>query len=248
MKRLALFLAMSAVPAKADLRETLIGGSIADKKEYPEVIYISDGGGRCSATVIGPRVILTAGHCVEDLGRIRPASFELENELIFTVGLDVFAARCEQAPLYREKEEDHDLALCTVDHELPLKYASVASQGPRLRDKVVLMGYGCTRRGGGGGNDGVLRMGLAPVTDLPYPGYHWYHTRGNSALCFGDSGGPNFAQTKRGETHQIIGVNSRGDISRLSMLIALWTKPSQDFFKYFAQKNKVQICGINKDC
>lgn len=244
MKRLsqlaAVFLALFAGTALADLSATLIGGREAAPGDFPEVIYISAGSSRCSATVIGPKVILTAAHCVANGGVIQPVDFQ--------VGTQVYQATCQHHPQYRSASVD--MALCKVSAPVDVKYAVVADRGPAVGEQVTLSGYGCIRAGGTGGNDGKLRYGEAPVTALPGPSYPWFDTRGSSALCFGDSGGPAFVKmaSPRGVVHKVLGVNSRGDIRELSMLTALWTVPARDFFRSFAASEQVDICGINKEC
>lgn len=225
----------------------LIGGRPAVKGEYPEILYISSGNSRCSATVVGEQVILTAAHCVKDHGQIGPV--DKKPELIeFVLEQVVYRAKCFQAPLYRDKIEDHDLALCKVDKKLTIKPAKVDKQGPKIGHSVVLTGYGCISEGGTGGNDGILRIGKAKVIKLPEGKNHWFYTEAATALCFGDSGGPSMLSSKLHGKHKVIGVNSRGDIKTLSLMTALFTEESIKFMEDFIAEHKVDICGISKGC
>lgn len=238
MKLLIAFLFL--VSGIAQGAQDLIGGTPVQPGEYPEVVYITNGSARCSATIIGPRVIMTAGHCVADGGVI---SEVVHNQL-------VFKATCKQAPLYRDHKEDHDMALCKTDKVLAVKYASISAKGPALGEVVTLSGYGCIKPGGGGGNDGIFRTGQAKVIQLPSATDDWFYTRDTAALCFGDSGGPVFLKLTSPTTqkHLVIGVNSRGNARDLSLLTALYIEKSHAFFKAFASEQGVEICGINKDC
>ena len=71
-------------------QQTLIGGRVVNPGEYPELVYISNGRGRCSATIVGPQVILTAAHCVKDGGSVTPVSFVLDQTL--------YSAKCKHHP------------------------------------------------------------------------------------------------------------------------------------------------------
>lgn len=240
---ISLFIPFSLFAASFD--PMLIGGRPALKGELPEILYISSGAARCSAVLVSDQVLITAAHCVKDKGEVGPVS---KTNIDFVREQVVYTAVCSQAPLYRDQIEDHDFALCKTDKRLTAKPASVSKNPLKVNDIVLLTGYGCTSgdSGGRGGNDGILRVGKAKVTKLPSVKDHWFYTEDTSALCFGDSGGPVMLSEKK--KHNVVGVNSRGDIRTLSLLTALFTPESVEFMESFAEENAVDICGITKDC
>jgi hypothetical protein len=239
-------------PLLAD-EQTLIGGKIAPKDHYPEVIYIVSSGARCTATVVGPRTILTAAHCVRDGGSI-------EEKAMFVHDQEVFDAQCTHHPKYDQEGYSYDFALCKTNSEVRVKYASIDTQPPALGEAVTLMGYGCVNPrnqdgsgGGNGGNDGKLRYGNAKVVVLPGGGIgggQYFHTTGSVALCFGDSGGPSMRKMSNpaAESHMVNGVNSRGNIRSRSLLSSTFLPGFQNWAKAWADNNRVSICGINRTC
>ena len=226
---------------------SLIGGRLVEPDEFSEVIRIRSGNSYCTASIIGPRVILTAAHCSHDNGEIVPVS---ESDLYeFVLEQTVYKARCTIAPEYSGRTGDQDMSLCLTDKPVDVKFGIVLKTGPKIDEVITLMGYGCTKIGGGD-YDGKLRTGEALVTKLPTPDYYSIHTIGNSALCFGDSGGPAFKRidNPRNEYHYIYSVNSRGNIKDLSLLTAVFHPKSIEFMEKFEREKGVEICGISKDC
>jgi secreted trypsin-like serine protease len=78
---LALLLSLPAVASARDgAQASIIGGRAATIAEFPSLAYIEARQGQigsaCTGSVVAPRVILTAAHCIEDLdrGRFTPAS------------------------------------------------------------------------------------------------------------------------------------------------------------------------------
>ena len=232
--------------------QTLIGGEIAKPGDYPEVVYILSEGSRCTATIVGPRTILTAAHCVRDSGSI-------EDVATFVHDQEVFQATCSHHPQYTDSYS-YDFALCKTNSEMKVKYASIDTQAPAIGDHVTLMGYGCTNPrdqdgegGGNGGNDGKLRYGDAKVTLLPGNGVgggQYFYTTGSVALCFGDSGGPSMREIKdpKKDQHLVNGVNSRGNIRSRSLLSSTYLPGFQNWAKAWAMNKRVSICGINRTC
>lgn len=238
------------------LAQGLINGEEIHDDRYKEVIRIYSSGSSCSAAIVGERVILTAAHCTSEDGEIRPVSEDVDYK--FDIDGLRLTARCSRHPLYNDERMDVDMALCKTSEPVRLdKYAHVAKLGeyPKVGNQVVLAGYGCLRKEAPrGGNDGVLRVGKSTVSRLPSGAHPWYHTNKQndteSALCYGDSGGPSFRMMKdpKKEKHLVFGVNSRGDIKRLSMLTAMGFAKANEFIKSWSSQNELEICGIHKEC
>lgn len=208
----------------------LIGGKIVDKTKYPGIIRISAGGG-CTAAVVGPNVVLTAAHCVSNGGKI---SFKHDGKSYLSEG-------CSHHPGYKSNQTK-DFALCKVAAvKAPWITVNTDHNLVKVGDKLVLSGYGCTNKGGGGGNDGYLRMGEASVKKVPSASNFDIVSTGVAALCFGDSGGPAF----KGDV--LVGVNSRGNIEDTSYVSAVHMADG-DYMLPWAKAQGVEICGLNKDC
>lgn len=213
-------------PALSAAENTLINGEVVPNGERPEVVMISMSGARCTATVVSDRVIITAAHCVSNGGKAS-----------FTYGQNSYTSTCKRSPIYPRR--DHDLAICLVSEKIDgAKPASVDTTKLEVGETVEILGYGCTRPGGGGA-DGKLRRGEAKVTG--FSGYDVV-TENGAALCFGDSGGP-MMKAKR-----LVAVNSKGNIRNTNYNLQLSSDESVSMMKEFAASNSVDICGVTKDC
>ncbi len=220
----------------------LIGGKPADKDQYPASVYTEQSGGRCSGTLIGPSTLLFAAHCVKNKG---PVTFTLN-------GIDHFGS-CTHAPEYR-KNATADWALCLLSEEItgvPFEIVNTDPDFVTKEDVIELTGYGCIRRGGGGGNDGVYRTGIVEVIDIPAGSDFDIVTKGPRALCFGDSGGPAFKYEENQESpkgqRRVIAVNSRGNIKDTSYLSSVANEAAIRFFYAWADGNDQKICGLHVD-
>jgi hypothetical protein len=220
---------------KKGISPTLIGGTPVDPANpfVQGILKIRTDNAGCTASLIGPRVMISAAHCGKNGSK---SEFLVNGKSYSTVN--------ERSPLYPGK--DHDVMLGLVSEPVEgIQYHSVTSTPPKVGDEVVLYGFGCINPGGGGGNDGILRTGTTKITS--FSNYDFVTKKPNgAALCFGDSGGPGFVSVD-GNLFQL-GVNSKGNISDTSYLADTSKTASQDFFKAFTEKHSVEICGINKDC
>ncbi len=217
--------------------KTLIGGRPADLKDWPASVYAHMGNAACTATIVGEQVLIIASHCVSHGGSAS-----------FSIGANSYTSTCSRSPLYR-RGVDHDLALCKISRKVENVTFENVNLNPdlvKLGDEILLTGYGCIQKGGGGGNDGIYRIGEAKVTALPKP--YDYYTNGKAALCFGDSGGPAFAYLDAEKKVRVqISVNSKGDINVESLLSSTSTQASIDFIKQWSSDNSVAMCGVHAD-
>lgn len=225
---------LAPLPNRPEVVPVLIGGTPADPKDYPATVYSSQGSSRCTATIVGKRVLLIAAHCV---GNGKSA--------VFKAGGKDYSSTCNHHPEYRGNSTA-DWALCKVNQDIVnVQFESVNTDANayKVGDKLLLTGFGCTQPGGGGGNDGIYRIGESEITKLPSGTNYDIVTSGGAALCFGDSGGPAFLVT--GNSRKQVSVNSRGDIRRVSYLVATATSSFQGFAGKWLVDNNLQMCGMS---
>ncbi len=215
----------------------LIGGTPAPAADWPASVYASMDNARCSATVIGERTLLIASHCVDNGSSTR-----------FTVLSNQYTALCSHTAGY-PGNATYDWTLCLVDRKVQgIVYERLASDGDDIKvgTTLRLTGYGCIKSNGTGGNDGVFRIGTAPVTKLPSGTTADIVTRGSSALCYGDSGGAVYLEKADG-TREVVGVNSRGDISTTSYLPAVYHTQFKAKIAAWKVQTSQKICGVDAD-
>src|SRR3989338_2115163 len=148
----ALFLAASSTLLLA--QDRLINGTPADPAQWPVSVYASMSGARCSATLVGPQTLLIASHCVKTGG-----------EAFFSVNGQRVSSRCTRSPLYSH-DSTADWALCLVGEPIsgvPYENINYDEQRLKVGDSLMLTGYGCIKPGGGGGNDGIFRIGESKI-------------------------------------------------------------------------------------
>ncbi|OZM73327.1 trypsin [Amycolatopsis antarctica] len=189
--------------APADVAPAIIDGGNAESGPWAARLF-SGGQEACSATIIGPKWILTAQHCVEG------------GDLTFNIG-DLDQSKGEKASAVNVTEHPSvDLALVELDREVDATYAKLAdSQIVNNGDQVQVFGWGatCTDKPEIECQAQLLKVANVDVTGVNAPCTDY---RGGDAVCAsrgdgitagGDSGGPMFS----GDTQ--VGVASTSDRS-----------------------------------
>lgn len=228
---------MDQLPAVSPV---LIGGRAATAGEFPATVYASMSNARCSANVVGKRVLIIAAHCV---GNGKTASF--------TINGSTYNSVCTHSSDYANNSTA-DWALCKTSTDVQgIEYERINVDRAlvKIGDEITLTGYGCINPGGGGGNDGILRVGTSKATRTPSGTNYDIVTQGNAALCYGDSGGPAYVYLDADKKGRVqVSVNSRGDIRTTSYL----SSTANDAFRKFVggwilANQNVKICGIDDD-
>lgn len=206
----------------------LIGGRRATDGELPFSVFI----GNCTASIVGPKVALTAGHC-RSTGQT----------ISFVIGQVRHQGSCRRHPDFNSRTLNNDFTLCIFQPEVddPSRFASLIKANVSVSDRVTLQGFGQ--------NDlGNLRVGDAPIVEIDGQDII---TESSVKLGGGDSGGGLLLGTpdlRRGP-FVIIGINSRASVrGGFSFFNRTNLDRSQDFFSGFARANNVKICGINDSC
>lgn len=205
-------------------------GTKSIEGEFPEVGFL----GFCTATAVGPRVIYTAAHCVNNGQKV---NWKMRKNQVS------YPATCQKHPQYNDNTVFNDYAFCLLDGKLPddTIFASFNIKGgPSDGAEALLNGFGAP-------NLGTHFWGKAVVDNTRAQDIV---TCGPANLGGGDSGGSFFKWTtdrNSPEKHIIDGTNSRagGGCSYFNSTshpnFIAWAKP-------FADDRGLTICGVNKDC
>lgn len=208
------------------LRPDLYGGRPVKPGELPVSVYL----GNCTATVVGPEALLTAGHCRASGGKIS-----------FTHGQTRHSGSCVRHPAYNKGSfMNNDFSLCKFSPKLELEnYGSLKKHQIQKGDPIIMQGYGM-------GSGGKLNVGEAVAYQVDNQDII---SQGRIHLGAGDSGGGLFrggADLIKGPFY-VVGVNSRAG-GKTSLFNQTALDRSQEFFKSYAASQGVQVCGINWEC
>ncbi len=230
---------------------SIVGGRPASIAEFPWLSFIEgrDLRGRyaCSGTVVAPRVVLTAGHCVEDPElrasprasdvRVRTGAADRRKAIPSTV------SRVVVNPGYDTATSQGDAGLLILSAPVAAPALPLASDSDsRLLaagTPISIAGWGLTEGDSLGDPPNALRWGPTAIQPTRY-------CKGRSAefeviyspsrefcagepsgidanICFGDSGGPAIAKREDGSPVEV-GITSLGNAFCATNLPGIYTR------------------------
>lgn len=180
--------------------QPIVNGTLASG--YPEAALVDMGNAACSGSLIAPRVVLTAGHCVDGMRTWTVKLPFANNQSAKAKGAVVYDYR-NNGDYVNPKQ--HDVGLVLLSTSLSLDAWPVIAQSP-LADGAKAINIG--RIQNGRFSSSALYQSK-PVTlrsakSKGYP-YDYYSTE---VIESGDSGGPVVAAGS--SPHSIVAVNSGG--------------------------------------
>lgn len=212
----------------------------------------------CTATLVGPKVLLTAAHCV-DAGDDKPVRVVVlqvaSKDLTFDCAIDeAYLAAGFYNVVWPRSDTSPDYALCAM-RPMAGPVPALFDSYPRDRldlaalkanDPVLITGYGCVQMdvdlqtpdlkpgpfaaAFNVGDETVDTIGSRVVTTKSAAAKE-------PALCFGDSGGPLFSgvTTASPETpRRLRAVNSQVSVSTFELVSTMATLSSNEFRQFLA--------------
>jgi len=217
MKRIAALAIALVLPASAVSAQVVGGTDVpAGKWQDAAAVYFGGGGPGCTGTLIAPNVAITAGHCIGGISQV----------MVGTNTLDVPGERLNvvQQIEYPNSQRTIDIGLLILGSDAATKPRTIAwgcAADQFIVDgaEVAVVGYGAINPNGSGQVD-ELQEAYTTIVDADCsnteagcnsassPGGELTAGGGGIDSCFGDSGGPLYLITPRGDF--LVGVTSRG--------------------------------------
>jgi secreted trypsin-like serine protease len=152
--------------------------------------------GRCSGTVVAPRAVVTAAHCVDE-------AEVAQVELFLGTGFPVTAEAFRIHPGYRANDSSFDVAVVLLREDIGRAPIPVlTSRDPRTGESAAVAGWGRDAADVGT----TLRAGLTTISAVSGAVINTQFSSSASAVCQGDSGGA--LLVSEGGTWTIAGVIS----------------------------------------
>ena len=237
----------------------IFGGEPDTKPEHMAVVYLQMVSGQwaagCTGTLIGPRIVLTAAHCV--------LNYEPENVTVY-FGNTTTSAQVRRVsevkwhPDYNRRYYNNDIAMVRLESDPPAGIAPIPflphSMGITDADigrPLEFVGFGQTETGAFGTKMTVINNlnWICVAGDCDFMGgaiNTICQDQVPGGPCQGDSGGP--ALVKRAGLEYVCGVTSYGDEECLQFGCSTKVDEFEEFIRTFAGDLPGTPCTENWDC
>jgi len=178
--------ACDVLGGRAGLTVSILNGVDCSAASSPVVLLnLQDANGlsagSCSSTVIAPRAVLTAGHCLdEDVAGVKVWGGS---------GDQVEATSFHIHPRYNGTDSAFDVGIVLTGEDIPRPPVPVLlGRDARVGEQAIIAGWGQNQSG----VSRVLRAGATSIASVGSTLLETRYTQGasGSGVCVGDSGGP----------------------------------------------------------
>jgi hypothetical protein len=184
----------------------IVGGSIYEG--MPAVGALAyNGSMHCTGTLVTPRKVVTAGHCVSGFSASK-MQFVIGNSLSQAQYV-LNVASIEAHPGYNGSSITNDIGLVTLTQDAPVAPMGIvrSMDSSWVGKSLFFVGYGVDN-GYNQTGSGIKRAVWMAISSLASTSFRY--DSANKNTCNGDSGGPAFVQDANGD-YLVAGVTSYGD-------------------------------------
>jgi V8-like Glu-specific endopeptidase len=190
--------------------QPIVGGTADYGGDEAVVALVASGRVFCTGTLVSPRVVVTAAHCVDPDANVPFASITVEfGSSIGNPWAQITVMDGLVHPQWsRTAGYPNDIALLLLGSPAPIPPVPMNTQAfdsSLNGTSVRLVGFGSTSAALNG--LGTKRQATTHLTSYDATTFHYDSSPGQT--CLGDSGGPAFISI--GGTEQYVGITSNGD-------------------------------------